>query len=125
MKKLWIGLMCVLMFIGLSGCDQDTRQVLKQADTLYLVIRTVITDPGVLPLLSPETLEKLVVLEHNYLEAKNAYLAGANMEGLRAKILSYTGSLIGIFEQLPVMDKYKDQMSTARVAVKILKIQLE
>ncbi|RLB94626.1 MAG: hypothetical protein DRH26_00730 [Deltaproteobacteria bacterium] len=126
MKKLLIGLTFVLMFSTFScNMGADTREVLKQADTLYLVVRTVVTDPGVLPLLSRDTLEKLMTLEARYLDAKKLYLSGIDKEGLRTKILAYTGSLIGIFEKLPVLDKYSSQMATARVAVKILRIQLE
>lgn len=126
MKRLIAGLMFIMLF-SLFACEMntDTRQLLKQSDTLYLVVKTIVTDPGVMPLLSRDTLEKLLILENSYLEAKKLYLSGVDQRNIRTKLLSYAGKLIGIFEILPQMDKYKDQISAARVAVKIIKIQLE
>jgi len=126
LKRLIAGLMFIMLF-SLFACEMntDTRQLLKQSDTLYLVVKTIVTDPGVMPLLSRDTLEKLLILENSYLEAKKLYLSGVDQRNIRTKLLSYAGKLIGIFEILPQMDKYKDQISAARVAVKIIKIQLE
>ena len=126
MKRLIAGLAFIMLF-SLFACEMntDTRQLLKQSDTLYLVVKTIVTDPGVMPLLSRDTLEKLLILENSYLEAKKLYLSGVDQRNIRTKLLSYAGKLIGIFEILPQMDKYKDQISAARVAVKIIKIQLE
>ena len=126
MKRLIAGLMFIMLF-SLFACEMntDTRQLLKQSDTLYLVVKTIVTDPGVMRLLSRDTLEKLLILENSYLEAKKLYLSGVDQRNIRTKLLSYAGKLIGIFEILPQMDKYKDQISAARVAVKIIKIQLE
>ena len=116
----------MMLFTTLScNWNADTRQLLKQSDVLYHVVKTIVTDPGVMPLLSRDTLEKLIILENSYLEAKKLYLSGVDQRDIRTKLLSYAGKLIGIFEILPQMDKYADQISAARVAVKIIKIQLE
>ena len=125
MKKLVVGCLFLALF-GLVGCNMgtDTREVLKQADTLYLVVKTIVTDPGVMPLLSRDTLEKLIILEVRYLEAKEIYLSGAAEGGTKAKIFAMAGKLVDIFEDLPYLEKYKDKISAARVAVKIIRIQL-
>ena len=119
-----MGIVFILLFSTISCNTTDTREVLKQADTLYLVVKTIVTDPAVLPILSRDTLEKLILLETRYLQAKKLYLSGVAEGDTKSKIFGFAGTLISIFEELPHLDKYKDQITTARVAIKILRIQL-
>lgn len=107
------------------GCT-DSKEILKTTNALYLDIKTVVTDPAIQPGISTEALDKLVVIEMNYLMAasKLKEVGAADMKPLSV-IISCADEILGILDALVLDGKYERQISAIRLSIKILKNHLQ
>jgi hypothetical protein len=107
------------------GCT-DSKEILKTTNALYLDIKTVVTDPAIQPGISTETLDKLVVIEQNYLMAalKLQEMGDGNKEPLSI-IIGCGDEILGIIDTLVLDGKYERQISAIRLSIKILKNHLQ
>ena len=77
MKK--VMLMFVLMVACTVGCNSILNKgkgdkILATTDTVYLAVRVIVTDPGVLPKIGTDDLQRLVAIEKAYLFAREKHL---------------------------------------------------
>ncbi len=62
-------LILIVTLLVCPGCKKTKDELLSEMDTIYIDIRTVITDESVHPLIKLETLSKLQDAEQKYLAA--------------------------------------------------------
>lgn len=104
-----------------SGDPVTESRVLKTANAIYLDVRTVVTDPEVKPLFFPRDLEKLADLEQQYLEAAAVLELYPSDAGAIAKVSYLGGELLGLLDEVVVVEKYRSYLAAIRISIKLLR----
>ena len=119
----------VVSLIMLSGCEQSKEKLLAEMNTIYLDVRTVITDPLVLPLIPEDKLSILQEAEKKYLDAV-AILKTIDSEDTTDKkaklrtIIECADTILSVLDSLPISSSHKLELAAARVSINILKNHL-
>lgn len=127
MKNLLVAL-AIICFLGI-GCVQsegpvNTNRVLKTTQAIYLDVRTVVTDPEVMPLFAPAELERLADLERQYLEVAERMEAFPD-DGEAIEQVSYlAGEILGIIDEVEFVDGAKPYIAAIRISIQLLKNHL-
>ncbi len=118
-------LMFVLMVACTVGCNSILNskgdKILATTDTVYLAVRVIVTDPGVLPKIGTDDLQRLVAIEKAYLFAREKHLesSGENKAILDILVVS-ADEMFEIIESIPGISKYDSQIARAKTAVRII-----
>ena len=123
MKK--VMLMFVLMAACTVGCNSILNskgdKILATTDTVYLAVRVIVTDPGVLPKIGTDDLQRLVAIEKAYLFAREKHLESSGEDKAILDILVVSADeMFGIIESIPGISKYDIQITRAKTAVRII-----
>lgn len=123
MKK--VMLMFVLMAACTVGCNgilnSKGDKILATTDTVYLVVRVIVTDPGVLPKIGENDLGRLVAIEKAYLFAREKHLESSGEDKAILDILVVIADeMFEIIESIPGISKYDSQIDRAKTAVRII-----
>ena len=69
------------MTVCIVGCNGIFKgkgdKILATTDTVYLAVRVIVTDPGVLPKIEPDNLQRLIAIEKAYLFAREKHLGSS------------------------------------------------
>lgn len=135
MKKVLV-LMAIVMFC-LAGCITSTGDaiqekfqltddaILAKTDLVYEVVRAIIVDPEVLPLIDANTLEHLKNIEKLYLFARAKHLEGDQMDtSIIDVLIACSDELVCIMDVLPGVSKYAERIERAKTAIRILRVML-
>ena len=123
MKK--VMLMLVVMAVCIVGCNEILKgkgdKILATTDTVYLVVRVIVTDPGVLPKIGENDLGRLVAIEKAYLFAREKHIESSGKDKAILDILVVSADeMFEIIESIPGISKYDDQIDRAKTAVRII-----
>ena len=123
MKKL-LAALAVLAIMGM-GCVQSSgpvtdNKVLKTANAIYLDVRTVITDPEVMPMFTPGELERLSDLERKYLEVADTLRAFPD-DSEAIEQLSWIATEILYTINSVQVEKYRPYVAAIRISIKLLR----
>jgi len=118
-------LMFVLMVACTVGCNSILNskgdKILATTDTVYLAVRVIVTDPGVLPKIGTDDLQRLVAIEKAYLFAREKHLGSSGKDKAILDILAVSADeMFGIIEAIPGISKYDNQIDRAKTAVRIV-----
>jgi predicted RNA-binding protein with EMAP domain len=132
MKKLMTLAFCALMACSLAGCatpgdpfsPPDINQVLQETQKIYLDVRTVVTDPEVMPLFTAEELERLADLERKYLEAAKRMKAFPEDAEAIEQISWIATEILTIIGEVESIEKYQPYVAAIRISIQILRNHL-
>jgi hypothetical protein len=127
MKQLFAAL-AIVVIIGI-GCVQsngpvDTSRVLKTTHAIYLDVRTVVTDPAVMPMFAPAELQRLAELERQYLEVAERMEAYPNDAEAIEKVSYLAGEILGIINEVAFVGKARPYIAAIRISIQILRNHL-
>lgn len=128
MKKIYLFIMLafalVLSGVFAMGCNQD---VFQTADTLYLDIKTIVTDEEVMPLIPDKTMEHLAVVEKVYLSATKLKDVDPNDIKPFELLIACADEILSLMDDLQLGEKYDKPLAAIRISVKMLRnhIKLE
>jgi hypothetical protein len=120
MKKILAILMMAIMTTFTMACN-NTDQILKTANVIYLDIKTIVTDPEVKPVISKSDWEKLAGLERTYLEATLVLKETPSDEGALGLLVYCTDEILTMIDSIENTEKYVQAIAAIRFSVKILK----
>lgn len=130
MKKLICALV-TLMGFALAGCATsgtpdpiDIDRVLQVTQTIYLDVRTVVTDPEVLPLFTDEELERLADLERRYLEVAERMKAFPEDAEVIEQVSFIAGEILEILDEITFVEKARPYVAAIRISIGILRNHL-
>lgn len=123
MKK--VMLMLVVMVACTVGCNSILNskgdKILATTDTVYLAVRVIVTDPGVLPKIGENDLGRLVAIEKAYLFAREKHIESSGKDKAILDILVVSADeMFEIIESIPGISKYDNQIDRAKTAVRIV-----
>ena len=123
MKKL-IAALAILTIVGF-GCVQSSgpvseNKVLKTANAIYLDVRTVITDPEVMPMLAPAELDRLADLERKYLEVADTLRAFPDDSEAIEQLSWIATEILYVINDVYV-EKYRPYVAAIRISIKLLR----
>lgn len=118
-------LMFAVMAVCIVGCNGILKgkgdKILATTDTVYLVMRVIVTDPGVLPKIGADDLQRLVAIEKAYLFAREKHLESSGKDKAILDILVVSADeMFEIIESIPGISKYDNQIDRAKTAVRII-----
>lgn len=118
-------LMFVLMVACTVGCNSILNskgdKILATTDTVYLAVRVIVTDPGVLPKIGENDLGRLVAIEKAYLFAREKHIESSGKDKAILDILVVSADeMFEIIESIPGISKYDNQIDRAKTAVRIV-----
>ena len=125
MKKLF----AILALLALVGCNYQAGPVkadrlLKTTHAIYLDVRTVVTDPAVMPMFMPAELRQLSELERQYLEAVRI-LEGRPDDAAAIEQISYLATeILMVLEQVVFVEKVRPYVAAIRISIKLLRNHL-
>lgn len=107
------------------GCNEILKgkgdKILATTDTVYLVVRVIVTDPGVLPKIGENDLGRLVAIEKAYLFAREKHIESSGKDKAILDILVVSADeMFEIIESIPGISKYDNQIDRAKTAVRIV-----
>jgi hypothetical protein len=115
----------------LMGCVEttgpgpvDTGRVLKTTHAIYLDVRTVVTDPEVMPMFAPAELQRLAELERQYLEVAERMEAYPNDAEAIEKVSYLAGEILGITNEVAFVGKARPYIAAIRISIQILRNHL-
>ncbi len=128
---LLLAVACVLaadsLFIGCGpgpvGPVTDSR-ALKTAQAIYLDVRTVVTDPEVVPMFAPAELKRLGQLEQTYLAAADTLRRYPDDQAAIAQLSFVATEILGIIDEVTFVGKVRPYVAAIRISVKILQNHL-
>lgn len=117
---------CVLLNgCGLQSVDPvNTNRLLKTTHSVYMDIRTVVTDPEVRPMFSPAELEKLAELERQYLAVTEILKKHPNNEEAVQQVSQLATEILGILGEVEFVDGAKPYIAAIRISTQLLKNHL-
>lgn len=132
MKKLMTLAFCALMACSLAGCatpgdpfsPPDINRVLQETQKIYLDVRTVVTDPEVLPLFTDEELERLADLERRYLEVAERMKAFPEDAEAIEQVSFIAGEILEILDEITFVEKARPYVAAIRISIGILRNHL-
>jgi len=126
MKKVMLmAIVFVVMTVCIVGCNEILKgkgdKILTTTDTIYLVVKIIVTDPEILPKIGTDDLQRLVAIEKAYLFAREKHLesSGENKAILDILVVS-ADEMFEIIESIPGISKYDSQIARAKTAVRIV-----
>ena len=123
MKKSAIFIMIFMAFI-FTGCNFQSavhptkEQFVTYADSLYLDIKTIVTDPAIRPAISKDVMDKLKEAEDLYLEAK-AVQDTVSQEPIDL-LISAGKKVLEVTNILVLNEKQKAIVAGIRLSIKML-----
>ena len=123
MKKI-LAVLAVLAIVGF-GCVSSSgpvteSKVLKTANSIYLDVRTVITDPEVMPMFAPAELDRLADLERKYLEVADTLRAFPDDSEAIEQLLWIATEILYVINSVQV-EKYRPYVAAIRISIKLLR----
>lgn len=123
MKKL-LAALAALAIVGM-GCVQPSgpvtdNKVLKTANAIYLDIRTVVTDPEVMPMFTPGEIERLADLERKYLEVADTLRAFPDDSEAIEQLSWIAAEILYVINSVQV-EKYRPYVAAIRISIKLLR----
>lgn len=123
MKKIFLAAL-VLAIVGF-GCVSSSgpvteNKVLKTANSIYLDVRTVITDPEVMPMFTPSELDRLEDLERKYLEVADTLRAFPDDAEAIEQLSWIATEILYVINSVQV-EKYRPYVAAIRISIKLLR----
>jgi predicted RNA-binding protein with EMAP domain len=127
MKK-WILLLAIICFLGI-GCAQSEgpvteNKVLETTQAIYLDVRTVVTDPEVMPLFTDKELERLAELEKRYLQVADTLRAFPDDAEAIEQISWIANEILTIIGEVESIEKYQPYVAAIRISIQVLRNHL-
>lgn len=124
-KVLVMAIVFVVMAVCIVGCNEILKgkgdKILATTDTVYLAVRVIVTDPGVLPKIGENDLGRLVAIEKAYLFAREKHIESSGKDKAILDILVVSADeMFEIIESIPGISKYDNQIDRAKTAVRII-----
>jgi predicted RNA-binding protein with EMAP domain len=127
MKKL-LTTLAIICFLGIgcvqSGGPVNENKILKTTNSIYLDVRTVVTDPEVMPLFTAEELERLADLERKYLEAAKRMKAFPEDAEAIEQISWIATEILTIIGEVESIEKYQPYVAAIRISIQVLRNHL-
>lgn len=128
MKKLLITALTIICFFGI-GCAQlgdpvTENKILKTTNSIYLDVRTVVTDPEVIPLFTAEELERLAELEKRYLQVADTLRAFPDDAEAIEQISWIATEILMIINEVEFIEKYRPYVAAIRISIQVLRNHL-
>ena len=126
MKEILVmAIVFVVMTVCIVGCNgilnSKGDKILATTDTVYLAVRVIVTDPGVLPKIGTDDLQRLVAIEKAYLFAREKHLESSGEDkAIRDILVVSADEMFEIIESIPGISKYDNQIDRAKTAVRIM-----
>lgn len=119
----------LVMVVILLGCNMDKDKILSETNSIYLDIKTVVTDPAVSVLIPEKQMEKLAAAEQKYLKAvallKNTESIDTDNGKVTLKtIIECADTILEVIDALDLVGRYQAEIAAARVSIKVLKNHL-
>lgn len=127
MKKL-LTVLAIVCFLGI-GCVQSEgpiteNKILKTTNSIYLDVRTVVTDSEVIPLFTEKELERLADLEKKYLQVADTLRAFPNDAEAIEQISWIATEILMIINEVEFIEKYRPYVAAIRISIQILRNHL-
>lgn len=127
MKKI-LAVLAVLAIVGF-GCVQSSgpvteNKILKTTNAIYLDVRTVVTDPEVMPLFTAEELERLAELEKRYLQVADTLRAFPDDAEAIEQISWIATEILTIIGDVESIEKYQPYVAAIRISIQVLRNHL-
>ena len=122
-------LFILAMAVIMPGCTMDKDEILSETNSIYLDIKTVVTDPAVSVLIPEKQMEKLAAAEQKYLKAvailKNTDSIDTEDGKITLKnIIDCADTILEVIDALDLVGRYQAEIASARVSLKVLKNHL-
>jgi predicted RNA-binding protein with EMAP domain len=127
MKKL-LTTLAIICFLGI-GCAQSEgpvteNKILKTINSIYLDVRTVVTDPEVITLFTAEELERLAELEKRYLQVADTLRAFPDDAEAIEQISWIANEILTIIGDVESIEKYQPYVAAIRISIQVLRNHL-
>jgi hypothetical protein len=127
MKKL-LTTLAIICFLGIgcvqSGGPVNENKILKTTNSIYLDVRTVVTDPEVMPLFTAEELERLAELEKRYLQVADTLRAFPDDAEAIEQISWIATEILTIIGDVESIEKYQPYVAAIRISIQVLRNHL-
>lgn len=118
--KNFVFVLMIIFSLVFVGCEKSKEEILQTTNTVYLDIKTVVTDPSVRPMFSEEELTELRQLERTYLTAVDVYDKSEDQDSLKV-ISDCASEILVLLTKNVVDDRYKAEITAVRLSIKILR----
>jgi predicted RNA-binding protein with EMAP domain len=127
MKKL-LTTLAIICFLGIgcvqSGGPVNENKILKTTNSIYLDVRTVVTDPEVITLFTAEELERLAELEKRYLQVADTLRAFPDDAEAIEQISWIATEILTIIGEVESIEKYQPYVAAIRISIQVLRNHL-
>ena len=118
----------LILLLVLMGCIETgpytPDKVLSVTQATYLDVRTVVTDPEVLPMFSPAEIKALEDLETRYLAAADRLKNFPGEADAIEQVANLATDLLTIINNVDFLPKVRPYVSAIRISIQLLRNRL-
>lgn len=110
------------------ACTDNKTTILNRTNAIYKNIKLIVTDPEIAAMISDDAMATLAEAERVYLLAVQAFenveLDSDNGKSALQTIVDCADIILTVIDTLDVLDQYEPVITTARLSVELLKVNI-